>query len=52
MIFNEFKTIFNSFFFSPEVYKSSKFPKFELEPKNWILILKEFEFFYILFESK
>ena len=43
----ELKIIFNL-----KVYEISKCPKFELESKNWILILKDFNFIDIFIESK
>ena len=42
----------NPCIFNPKVYKNTGFRKIVLKPKSWILVLKDFDLFDILFESK
>ena len=51
-IFNEFQGMRKPSIFNVRVDENSNFQKFILDPKNWTLILKDFEFLDIFIESK
>ena len=52
VIFNEFLGPFIMIIFRRKYLKRFEFGNFELKPKFWILILKDFDFSHILFEIK